>query len=130
MNKVILIGRLTKDPELKGEGDKRVARFTVAVDRPTKEKLADFIPCVAFRDTARLVHEYFWKGSKIAVEGSIRTGSYTKQDGTKVYTTEVYADRIEFVESKKSDSAPAPAQAQEDFMHIPDDFSEDDLPFA
>lgn len=101
MNKVILIGRLTKDPELRftaGSG-MAVSRFTVAVNRQFKKDEADFINCVAFGKTAETISQYLTKGRQIAVIGSIRTGSYDAQDGTKRYTTDVAVDSFEFVGS-------------------------------
>ncbi|MGL4772141.1 MAG: single-stranded DNA-binding protein [Clostridium sp.] len=99
MNKVILIGRLTKDPELRfaaGSGN-AVCRLTVAVNRPFKKDETDFINCVAFGKTAETISQYLSKGSQLAVSGSIRTGSYDAQDGTKRYTTDVAIDSFEFV---------------------------------
>ena len=134
MNKVILIGRLTRDPEIKGEGEKKAARFTLAVDKWTgPEKSADFISCVAFKRSADLMQEYTHQGTKIALEGRISTGSYTNREGKKVYTTEVVVDRFEFAESKKEETEPeqkqaAPVEGSEDaFMTAPDDSGE--LPF-
>lgn len=101
MNKVILIGRLTKDPELRftaGSG-MAVSRFTVAVNRQFKKDETDFINCVAFGKTAETISQYLTKGRQIAVIGSIRTGSYDAQDGTKRYTTDVAVDSFEFVGS-------------------------------
>lgn len=101
MNKVILIGRLTKDPELRftaGSG-MAVSRFTVAVNRQFKKDETDFINCVAFGKTAETISQYLTKGRQIAVTGSIRTGSYDAQDGTKRYTTDVAVDSFEFVGS-------------------------------
>ena len=101
MNKVILIGRLTKDPELRftaGSG-MAVSRFTVAVNRRKKEDGADFINCVSFGKTAETIAQYFTKGRQIAVTGNIRTGSYDAQDGTKRYTTDVAVESFEFVGS-------------------------------
>jgi single-strand DNA-binding protein len=106
MNKTILIGRLTRDPDIRysqGENAQCVARYTIAVDRKFKrdgEQTADFISCVAFGRQGEFAEKYLHKGIKIAVEGRIQTGSYTKQDGTKAYTTEVIAENQEFVESK------------------------------
>ena len=106
MNKVILIGRLTRNPEIRysqGENSLAVARFTLAVDRRFKrdnEATADFISCVAFGRTAEFFEKYTRQGSKMAVEGRIQTGSYVKQDGTKVYTTEVVVENTEFADSK------------------------------
>ena len=101
MNKVILIGRLTKDPELRfaaGSGT-AVSRFSVAVTRPFKKDETDFINCVAFGKTAETISQYLTKGRQIAVTGSIRTGSYDAQDGTKRYTTDVAVESFEFIGS-------------------------------
>ena len=111
MNKVILIGRLTRDPEVRytqgQQGDNAMARFTVAVDRrraagPDGQREADFISCVAFGKSAEFMQKYFNKGMKICVTGRIQTGSYTNKDNQKVYTTDVVAEDIEFVESKSA----------------------------
>lgn len=106
MNKALLVGRLTKDVELRGSGDKAFAKFTVAVNRPFKNKEtgeydADFINCTAFGKTAEFVSEWFNKGDPLGVTGSIRTGSYENKNGDTVYTTEVMVDTAEFVCSKK-----------------------------
>ena len=123
MNRVILTGRLTRDPAERGTAIK----FTLAVDKYSGgEKSADFVDVVTFGKTSDLVKEYLSKGSKVLVEGRINTGSYTNKDGKKVYTTDVIADRIEFLESKK---AQEPAAADEDFMTRPED-SGDTLPFT
>lgn len=101
MNKVVLIGRLTKDPELKfaaGSG-MAISRFTVAVNRQFKKDETDFINCVAFGKTAETIAQYFTKGRQIAVAGNIRTGSYDAQDGTKRYTTDVAVESFEFIGS-------------------------------
>jgi single-strand DNA-binding protein len=101
MNKVVLLGRLTKDPELRfaaGSGT-AVSRFTVAVNRQFKRDETDFINCVAFGKTAETISQYFTKGRQIAVSGSIRTGSYDAQDGTKRYTTDVAVENFDFIES-------------------------------
>ena len=101
MNKVVLLGRLTKDPELRfaaGSGT-AVSRFTVAVNRQFKRDETDFINCVAFGKTAETISQYFTKGRQIAISGSIRTGSYDAQDGTKRYTTDVTVDSFDFIES-------------------------------
>lgn len=109
MNKVVLIGRLTKDPDVRytqgQQGDSAVARFTVAVDRrrapgPDGDRQADFISCVAFGKSAEFMQKYFTKGMKICITGRIQTGSYVNKDNVKVYTTDVVAEDIEFVESK------------------------------
>lgn len=102
MNKVVLIGRLTKDPELRfaaGSGN-AVSRFSVAVTRQFKKEETDFINCVAFGKTAETISQYLTKGSQMALTGSIRTGSYDAKDGTKRYTTDVAVDSFEFIGSK------------------------------
>ncbi len=139
MNKVILIARLTKDPDVRytqANEPMAIARYTLAVDRRGKkdgEQTADFINCVAFGKQGEFAEKYLCKGMKIAVVGRIQTGSYTdKETGKKVYTTDVVVDEHEFVESKASngsESRPAPAQQSgDDFMSLPDDFGEE-LPF-
>lgn len=137
MNKVILIGRCTRDPEVRysqGENATAVARYTLAVDRQFKrdgEQSADFINCIAFGKRGEFAEKYLRKGTKIAVVGRIQTGSYTNKDGNKVYTTDVVVDEHEFVESKASqqnggDSAPV---SSDGFTSIPDGIDEE-LPFA
>ena len=139
MNKVILMGRLTRDAEVRySQGDEpmAIARYTLAVDRRFKregEQEADFISCVAFGKNGEFAEKYLRKGMKIAVTGRIQTGSYTNKDGVKVYTTDVVVEEHEFCESKQStDGASnnnAPARTDADgFMNIPDGL-EDDLPF-
>lgn len=143
MNKVVLMGRLTRDPEIRysnGETAMAIARFTVAVDRRVKrdsENSADFISCIAFGKTGEVVEKYFRKGQRIALNGRIQTGSYTNNEGQKVYTTDVIAENIEFVESKNSSSGydgssrPDPSQASADgFMNIPDGVNDEGLPFS
>lgn len=100
MNKVVLVGRLTKDPELRYAPGSGVptCRFTVAVNRMKKDE-ADFINCVAFNKTAELIAQYLGKGRQIAISGSIRTGSYTAQDGSKRYTTDVVVETFDFIDS-------------------------------
>lgn len=115
MNKTILIGRLTRDAEYRS-GKTDYARYTLAVDRPTKDGGADFINIVAFGKQAEFASKYLSKGSKVLVEGHITTGSYTDKNGKVQYTTDVIADRHEFVESKK-----ASAESQ--------DIPENNLPF-
>ena len=108
MNKVILMGRLTRDPEVRytqGDNASAVARFSLAVDRRFKkdgEQTADFISCVAFGKTGEFIEKYGHKGTKFVVEGRIQTGSYTNKDGQKVYTTDVVVEQVEFAESKAS----------------------------
>jgi single-strand DNA-binding protein len=139
MNKVILIGRLTKDADIKTSSTgMSIARFNLAVDRRLKkdnEQTCDFISCVAFSKTAEFLEKYGKKGTKFVVEGSIQTGSYTNKDGNKVYTTDVAVQSVEFAESKVSaqnNDTPAPAQASaipDGFIKV-DDIDEDELPFA
>ena len=108
MNKVILMGRLTRDPEVRysaGDNSLAIARYTLAVDRRFKrdgEATADFISCVAFGRAAEFAEKYFRQGIKIAISGRIQTGSYTNREGQKVYTTEVVVEDQEFAESKAS----------------------------
>jgi single-strand DNA-binding protein len=148
MNKVILMGRLTKDPEVRysqGENSLAIARYTLAVDRRQArnsgdEQTADFINCVAFGRAGEFAEKYFRKGTKIAVSGRIQTGSYTNKDGVRVYTTEVVVEDQEFAESKNSSAGseggfsggnfnrPAPSGAGDGFMNIPDGIDEE-LPF-
>ena len=123
MNKWFGLGRLTKDADIKS-GEMTVARFTLAVDRRTKDKATDFISCVAFGKTAEFVQKYISKGTKVLVTGSIRTGSYTNKEGQKVYTTDIVVTEIEFAESKKTDEPPA----TDDFIQVPEGI-ESELPF-
>lgn len=106
MNKVILIGRLTKDPEVSfmPTNGKAVVRFNLAVTRAYKKEEADFINCKAFGKTAETIANYITKGRQIALVGSIRTGSYEDKDGTKKYTTEVWAESFKFIGNNKIDS--------------------------
>lgn len=104
MNTVILMGRLTKDPQVAKRGETKVARYTLAVDRRTKEKEADFISCVCFGRSADFAEMYLHQGTKVVVEGRIQTGSYTNKDGQKIYTTDVVVNSHEFAESKQSRS--------------------------
>lgn len=151
MNKVVLVGRLTRNPEVRysqGEKPTAVARYTLAVDRRIKREgspTADFIPCVVIGKSAEFAEKYFRQGMRVAISGNIQTGSYTNKDGVKVYTTEVYVEEQEFAESRSehsSGSAPAqsqnaptqtatPAQSADanGFMNIPDGIDDEDLPF-
>ena len=106
MNHVVLIGRTTKDIELRysQNGNMAIARFSLAVDRMSKDKGTDFISCIAFGKTAELLEKYVPKGRKVAVQGHIQTGSYEK-DGHKVYTTDVIVERMEFCESKQGNES-------------------------
>ncbi len=134
MNKVILMGRCTKDPEVRygGANNTAVAKFSLAVDRRIKkegEQAADFISCVAFGKTAEFLEKYGKKGTKFLIEGRIQTGSYTNKDNNKVYTTDVVVENVEFAESKKSENGnPEPQPDDDGFMNIPDGMDED-LPF-
>ena len=145
MNRVVLMGRLTRDPSISysQSGDNMaIARFTLAVDRRGKrqdgadQQNADFIGCVCFGRQAEFAEKYLRQGTKIAVQGRILTGSYTNKDGVKVYTTDVVLDDIEFAESKASQgnsehqapSRPAPSAAGDGFYNVPDGIDED-LPF-
>ena len=146
MNKVILMGRLTRDPEIRysqGESATAVARYTLAVDRRFNrngdENNADFIGCVAFGKQAEFAERYLHKGIKMLVTGRIQTGSYTNQEGQKVYTTDVVVEDQEFAESKAASeqssggfqpaARPEPSAAAGDgFMNIPDGIDEE-LPF-
>lgn len=110
MNKVILMGRLTRDPEVRytqGEQAMAVARYTLAVDRRGKnqENSADFIQCVAFGKAGEFAERYLHKGTKIALTGRIQTGSYTNKEGQRVYTTDIVAEDQEFAESKNTESS-------------------------
>lgn len=145
MNRVILMGRLTRDPEVKysqGEKAMAIARYTLAVDRRSKkeDQNADFINCVAFDKAGEFAEKYFRQGMRILVSGRIQTGSYTNKDGVKVYTTEVMIDDQEFADSKGSGndggnaprqtSRPTPQNASSDgFMNIPDGVDDESLPF-
>ena len=145
MNKVILMGRLTRDQEVRygaGENSTAVARYTIAVDRRFKrdgEQSADFIGCVAFGRNAEFAEKYLRQGTKIVLTGRIQTGSYTNRDGQKVYTTDIVVEEQEFAESKAaaagnggqgnySRPSAAPSDAN-GFMNIPDGI-DDELPFS
>ena len=134
MNNVVLMGRLTKDPEVRytqGENPLAIARYTLAVDRRGKKDEADFIPCVVFGKGAEFAQKYFSKGMRACVSGRIQTGSYTNKDGQKVYTTEVVLDGQEFAESKGASQGQA-LEAQkkpgDEFVSLPEGVDED-LPF-
>ena len=145
MNKVILMGRLTRDPEVRysaGENALAIARYTLAVDRRFRrdgEASADFISCVVFGRGAEFAEKYFHQGIRIVVSGRIQTGSYTNREGQKVYTTEVVVEEQEFAESKAASASnsgyqaspsPSPsADIGDGFMNIPDGIDEE-LPFS
>lgn len=141
MNKSILMGRLTRDPDVRysqGERTMAIARYTLAVNRKFKqgEQTADFIPCVAFDKAGEFAEKYFRQGMRVLVSGRIQTGNYTNKDGIKVYTTEVIIEEQEFADSKGTggneytSSRPTPSSAAGDgFMNIPDGLEYDGLPF-
>ena len=137
MNKVIEIGRLTKDPEIRysqGENTTCVARYTLAVDRKFKQEgqpTADFINCIAFGKLGEFAEKYLHKGVKIAIVGRIQTGSYTNKENQKVYTTDVVVEEQEFCESKsQSNSQIQPTQSNDNsWMNIPDTLDDSSLPF-
>lgn len=141
MNKVILLGRLTRDPDVRyasGENSTAVARYTLAVDRRFRREgdsaTADFIGCVAFGRQAEFAEKYLRQGTKIAITGRIQTGSYTNREGQKVYTTDVVVEEQEFVESKGASAYRPPKRKTEPetdddgFMNIPEGV-EDEIPF-
>lgn len=136
MNKVIIVGRLTRDPEIKystGENATAIARFSLAVNRKFKNDEgnydADFINCIAFGKTAEFIEKYFSKGMAMGIAGRIQTGGYTNKEGQKVYTTEVVVEETEFVESKNKtkseNTATNNANVQSDF----EESSEEEFPF-
>ncbi|MDK2966054.1 single-stranded DNA-binding protein [Lacrimispora sp.] len=147
MNRVILMGRLTRDPEVRysqGERTMAIARYTLAVDRRGRksqdgnEITADFINCVSFDKTGEFAEKYFHQGMRVLVTGRVQTGSYINKDGIKVYTFEVIVDEQEFADSKNAAAGsgqplqrPEPAGAIGDgFMNIPDGLDDPDLPFS
>lgn len=132
MNKVILMGRLTRDPDIHKTDKTVVARFSLAVDRRFKaegQPSADFISCGAFGKTAEFLEKYVKQGTKLVLEGRVQTGSYEK-DGVKHYTTDIVAESVEFAESKRvsEENTQEPPAESNDFIDIPDDI-ENDLPF-
>ena len=145
MNKAILMGRLTRDPEVRytqGESPMAITRFCLAVDRRVKkqegQQTADFINCIAFGKTAESIEKYVKKGTKITLCGHIQTGNYTNKDGNKVYTTDIIVDEWEFAESRAAatsassarSTTSAPPEAPDDsFINIPDGI-DDEIPFV
>lgn len=138
MNCVSIVGRLTRDPDVRyTNSGLSVARFTVAVDRRVKKESnqqnADFPSVVAFGKTAEFIEQYFSKGMKIGITGRLQTGSYEDRDGKKVYTTDVVAESVEFIESKRAEESAEKTQEQlpddDDFLAVPDNIGEE-LPFA
>lgn len=138
MNKVMLIGRLTRDPEIKiSQSGTAIARYTLAVDRRFKQdggQDADFLPCVAFGKMADFADKYFHKGLKIAVTGRLETGSYTNENGDTVYTTTVIVEEQEFVESKSSGQGSVTSASEAKPNATPTDgfmdLDDDELPFV
>ena len=149
MNKVILMGRLTRNPEVRytqGDNQMAIARYTLAIDRRVRsnasngEATADFIQCIAFGKSGEFAEKYLHQGTKIVITGRIQTGSYTNKDGQKVYTTDIVVEEQEFAESKLSNensgnnkaSRPATATGnsrQGGWLNVPDDVEDDGLPF-
>lgn len=139
MNKVILMGRVVREPEVRysqGATPMAIASFTLAVDRKFKkdgEQSADFISCKAFGKTGEVIEKYVSKGTKIIVEGRWQTGSYKNKDGATVYTNDCMVENIEFCESKNSqqtNNAPQNNASTDSFVNIPDEISDEELPFA
>ena len=135
MNKVLLIGRLTKDPNVtytQGQEPMAIARYNLAVDRAIKkdrEQTADFISCVAFGKNGEFAEKYLHKGTKIAIDGRIQTGSYTDKEGRKVYTTDIVVEHHEFCESRNASGASGSAPDADGFVSIPDNVDDEALPF-
>lgn len=147
MNKVILMGRLTRNPDVRysqGERSIAVARYNLAVDRrgrrsqDSNEQTADFINCVAFDKAGEFAEKYFRQGMRVLISGRIQTGSYTNKDGIKVYTTDIVVEDQEFADSKgaaaedgyKQTQRPEPSSVGDGFMNIPDGLEDDGLPFT
>lgn len=144
MNRVILMGRLTKDPEVRysqGERSMAIARYTLAVDRRGRsqggtEQTADFIRCVAFDKAGEFAEKYFFQGMRVLISGRIQTGSYVNKDGQKVYTTDVIVDEQEFADSKEASrgenqqTSASAGDIGDGFMNIPDGLEDDGLPFV
>lgn len=147
MNRVILMGRLTRDPDVRysqGERAMAIARYTLAVDRRGRksqdsEQTADFINCVAFDKAGEFAEKYFKQGMRVLISGRIQTGSYTNKDGVKVYTTDIVVEDQEFADSKgaaaagdgyKQTQRPEQSTIGDGFMNIPDGLEDDGLPFS
>lgn len=136
MNKVILMGRLARDPDIRysqGENPTAVAKFNLAVNRRFKregdEQTADFISCTGFGKIAEFIEKYCIKGTKLVVEGRLQSGSYTNKDGLKIFTTDVILEHCEFAESKSNGSKTEQHTDADGFMSIPDNIEDDGLPF-
>ena len=144
MNKVILMGRLTRDPDIRTTtGENTIARYTLAADRRTRktdtnEPTADFISCVAFGKAAEFAEKYFHQGMRVLITGRIQTGSYTNKDGNKVYTTDVIVEEQEFADSRaagQTGSAGSPVSrpeltTEDGFMQLPVGLDDDGIPFG
>lgn len=135
MNKVLMIGRLTRDPEVRysqGTNQMAIARFSIAVDRRWKregEPDADFFNCTAFGKQAGFIEKYLHKGTKILISGRVQNDNYTNKDGQKVYAVQIMIEEIEFAESKNAGQQDRPAYTNDGFMSIPDG-AEEELPFS
>lgn len=137
MNKVILMGRLTRDPEVRysqGERSMAIAKYTLAIDRRKTQQNsdpgADFINCVAFDRAGEFAEKYFRQGLRVLVSGHLQTGSYTNKDGQKVYTTDVIVESQEFADSRRDGSgAGSRGSKDDDFMNMPDNVEDEGLPF-
>ena len=141
MNRVILMGRVVRDPDVRysqgANGSTTVAKYTLAVDRKFKQEgqpTADFINCIAFGKLGEFAEKYLHQGTKLVITGRIQTGSYTNKDGQKVYTTDVVVEEQEFAESKASNqqsnnNRPTPSVDSDGFMNIPDGVGDEGLPF-
>lgn len=137
MNKVILMGRLTRDPEVRysqGERMMAIAKYTLAIDRRKTQQNsdpgADFINCVAFDRAGEFAEKYFRQGLRVLISGHLQTGSYTNKDGQKVYTTDVIVESQEFADSRRDGSgAGSRGSKDDDFMNIPDNVEDEGLPF-
>lgn len=141
MNKVILMGRLTRNPEVRysaGDSSMAIARYTLAVDRRFTRRgednngaTADFIPCVAFGRSAEFAEKYFHQGMRVLITGHIQTGSYTNKEGQKIYTTDVVIEDQEFADSKAGNAGivPAAAVSPDGFMNLPEGVEDEGLPF-
>ena len=137
MNKVILMGRLTRDPEVRysqGERSMAIAKYTLAIDRRKTQQNsdpgADFINCVSFDRAGEFAEKYFRQGLRVLISGHLQTGSYTNKDGQKVYTTDVIVESQEFADSRRDGSgAGSRGSKDDDFMNIPDNVEDEGLPF-
>lgn len=137
MNKVILMGRLTRDPEVRysqGERSMAIAKYTLVIDRRKTQQNsdpgADFINCVAFDRAGEFAEKYFRQGLRVLISGHLQTGSYTNKDGQKVYTTDVIVESQEFADSRRDGSgAGSRGSKDDDFMNIPDNVEDEGLPF-